>query len=63
MRKASLVCLGVLFCLAAPASADWDPATDPYKFLQPPDLTPTGIDIKVDEGIVLAMISCARPRR
>lgn len=54
MRKASLVCLGVLFCLAAPASADWDPATDPYKFLQPPDLTPTGIDIKVDEGIVLA---------
>jgi hypothetical protein len=54
MSKASLIFLGILFCLATPASADWDPAVDPYKFLQPPDLTTNGIDIKVDSGIVLA---------
>ncbi len=45
--------LVVVALLAAPALADWDEG-DPYKWAQLPDLTPTGIDIKVDQGFLLA---------
>lgn len=52
MVKRSLALFFGLFLLAgimgAPglARADWTPG-DPYKWLQSPDLTPTGVDVKV----------------
>ena len=37
----------LLFILSPPSAADWNPG-QPYKWLQAPDLTTTGIDIRVD---------------
>jgi hypothetical protein len=48
----SLAALAVLLG-ALPAHADWDP-TDPYKWVQSPDLTPTGIDVNASEPFILA---------
>lgn len=51
-----LAVLGTLMFLAAPAVADWDP-DDPNqntKWVQLPDLTPNGIDVKVTDPKILA---------
>ena len=47
MRKLLLLAVGGLLLLAAPPSyADWDPGM-PAKWVQLPDLDPTGIDINM----------------
>ena len=53
MIKASSVVALLTVLVAGQALADWNEG-DPYKYVQLPNLTETGVDIKVDEGIVLA---------
>jgi hypothetical protein len=47
MKKQSLFILTIFLCLAPVVFADWKPG-DPHKWLQNPDLTTNGIDIRMD---------------
>jgi hypothetical protein len=47
MKKQSLFILTIFLCLAPVVFADWNPG-DPHKWLQNPDQTTNGIDIRVD---------------
>jgi len=52
MKRLTLISLCVLF-VSGTALADWDPA-DPAKWVQLPDLSPTGIDVYATNPKVLA---------
>jgi hypothetical protein len=47
-----IMVVGVLGAVS-PAWSDWNPG-DPYKWLQPPDLTPNGVDVHRGLGFLLA---------
>jgi len=54
MRKTLVLIAGLaLLMVALPAHADWFP-DDPYKWLQRPDLSMTGIDVNASEPFILA---------
>lgn len=57
VRKPVVVMIGLLLvgclALAGAARADWNPG-DPFKWLQPPDLTNTGVDVQVNYYRTLA---------
>jgi len=53
MTKTSSIAALLVVFVAGQALGDWDP-NDPAKYVQLPDLLETGMDIKVDDGIVLA---------
>ena len=60
-QKAVLFSLAALLILAVPAWADWDPS-QPFKWVQFPDLSATGIDVNASNEFILADdFECTQP--
>ena len=52
-KRLTTLIAGMALLVAIPAVADWDPG-DPAKWVQLPDLSPTGIDVNATEPYILA---------